>query len=192
MFSVCEKIDAFERHVLKRQLRIAEILATHFAQDADGDELSESGFVVLSIGLAYFEMIEQFASGISSRGASKSFFERGFARVYSTPTVAATDVSRIYETVRCGMYHTAMPQDRCGLSRHLSSAVANENGVIVINPERLIIDLIKHFGSFCTKLRDGTDCQLQSNFEHMFDSLAASARTTSSASTRTTPSPWDM
>ncbi len=137
-------------------------------------------------------MIEQFATGQSSNGASKSFFERGFARVYPASAVAATDVSRIYQKVRCGMYHTAMPKDRCGLSRHLSSAVANENGVIVINPDRLIADLTKHFATFCSDLRDGLHCQLQVNFERMFDSLAGSAPTSSHATTPRTPAPWDL
>jgi hypothetical protein len=44
MATICEKIDAFERHILDRQLRIAQILAVHFTRDSPGDELSESAW----------------------------------------------------------------------------------------------------------------------------------------------------
>jgi hypothetical protein len=192
MATICEKIDAFERHVFTRQLRIAQLLAEHFTLDIGGDELSESGFAILSIGLSYFEMIEQFATGQSSDHAVRVFFEGGFARVYPVSTVAPADVSRIYYMVRCGMYHTAMPKDRCGLSRHLPAAVANENGVIVINPDRLIADLIKHFASFCSDLRDGAHYELCANFERMFDSLAANAPTILYGTTEATRAPWAM
>ena len=108
--TICQKIDAFERHVFTRQLRIAQILAEHFVSDKEGDELSQIAFVIMSIALAYFEMIEQFASGKSSDGSSPEFFKRGFQRVYSTTPVSNDDVRRIYKYFRCGMYHIAMPR----------------------------------------------------------------------------------
>jgi hypothetical protein len=192
MITVCEKIDAFERHVLERQLRIGQILAAHFLKDTPGDKLSESAFVILAVGLAYFEMIEQFITGESSEHHSAEFFGRGFERVYGNAVVAASDIARVYRFMRCGMYHAAMPKDRCGLSRHLPRAFDNENGVIVINPAILIGDLINHFSKVCAELRDGRHCELQRNFESMFDTIGSSAPTRSQAKTPSTQAPWDV
>ena len=45
-----------------------------------------------------------------------------------------------------------MPKDRCGLSRNLSSAVAIENGVIVIDPDSLIADPIDPITTILARL----------------------------------------
>ena len=190
--NVCEKIDAFENHVLNRQLRIAQILGKHFVADADSDPLSESAFVIISIVFSYFEMIEQFAVGQSSHGQSGQFFERGFRRVFPTSTVDPSDAARLYSMIRCGMYHLSMPTDRCGLTRELKAPIANENGALLINPKLLTDELITHFAQFCSDLRDGLHCELQQNFETMFDGLGTSAATTGHATTNTTPAPWDQ
>ena len=190
--NVCDKINAFERHVLDRQLRIAQILAKHFTCNANGDPLSQSAFAIISIGFSYFEMIEQFATGLSSHKQSGPFFKRGFARVFPHSVVDSNDAARLYSMMRCDMYHSAMPTDRCGLTRELPSAIANENGVIVINPALLIDELISHFGRFCSDLRDGCHCDLQRNFETMWDSISTNAKTTSYANTKTTPAPWEQ
>ena len=79
--NVCDKISAFEKHVMDRQLRIAQILGQHFTANADGDPLSQSAFAIISIGFSYFEMIEQFATAQPSRGHSAEFFKRGFVRL---------------------------------------------------------------------------------------------------------------
>lgn len=190
--NVCDKINAFEQHVFDRQLRVAQILGQHFTRDAIGDPLSQSAFAIVSIGFSYFEMIEQFAAGQSSHGQSSHFFKRGFARVFPHSVVASNDAARLYSIMRCGMYHSAMPTDRCGLTRELPTAIANENGVIVINPALLIDELISHFDRFCSDLRDGCHCDLQRNFEKMWDSLFENAQATSYSTTKTTPVPWEQ
>jgi len=190
--NVCDKIDAFEKHVLDRQLRIAQILGQHFVNNEVGDPLSQSAFAIVNIGFSYFEMIEQFAAGESSHGKSREFFKRGFARVFPQSVVDANDAARLYSMIRCGMYHTAMPTDRCGLTRELSTAIAVENGVIVMNPTLLIAKLISHFRQFCSDLRDGNHCDLQRNFETMFDSLSANANTSTTATTTVTAAPWEQ
>lgn len=189
--NVCDKINAFEQHVLNRQLFIAKILGQHFTQNTDGDPLSQSAFAIISIAFSYFEMIEQFATGQSSHGQSGQFFMRGFALVFPDSVVVSEDAARLYSKMRCGMYHTAMPTDRCGLTRELPTAIANENGVIVINPSLLIDELIRHFERFCSNLRDGYHCDIQKNFETMWDSLSANAQTTTYTTTNTTSAPWE-
>lgn len=188
----CEKIDAFEKHVLDRQLYIAQVLGKHFTSDEADDPLAQSAFAVISIAFSYFEMIEQFAVGQASQGQSATFFKRGFARVFSHSLVDSEDVGRLYSMVRCGMYHTAMPTDRCGLTRELPTAIANENGVIVINPALLVDELIAHFRQFCSDLRDGRHCDLRRNFEEMFDSLSEKANTAAYPTTQTSCPPWEQ
>ena len=190
--NTCQKIDAFENHVLNRQLRIAGILGDHFVANTADNPLSESAFSIISIVFSYFEMIEQFSVGRSSHRQSSEFFKRGFRRVFPTTTVNLADAARLYSLMRCGMYHSAMPTDRCGLTRELAVPIANENGVILINPKLLTDKLIEHFQQFCSDLRGGLDCCLQQNFETMFDSLRINSTTTSSATTNTTPAPWDQ
>ncbi len=73
--NICDKIHAFEQHMLVRQLRIAQILGKHFTRNEDGDPLAQSAFAIISIGLSYFEMIEQFATGKSSKIKSEAFFQ---------------------------------------------------------------------------------------------------------------------
>ncbi|MDB5390264.1 MAG: hypothetical protein JWM11_5910 [Planctomycetaceae bacterium] len=187
--NICEKIDAFEAHVLTRQLRIGQVLGDRFMSNQIGDPLSESAFAIISICFSYFEMIEQFSVGQSSHGRSGEFFKRGFARVFPNSAVNLDDVAHLYSMLRCGMYHTAMPTDNCGLTRELSTAIAKENGIIVINPARLIDSLINHFQDFCSDLRSGRDCDLRRSFEAMFDSLSSGV-TVTSTKTETTRAPW--
>ena len=189
---VCQKMDVFKRHVLDRQLNVARILSQHFLENRDGDPLAQSAFAIVTLGFSYFEMIEQFATGESSDGRTGVFFKNGFTRVFPDSVVAADDAKRIYKMLRNGMYHTAMPTDRCGLSRHLKTPIANENGVIVINPALLIDTLIQHFQTYCCQLRDGSHCYLQQNFERMFDSLSHNARTVTEPTTTVTAAPWDQ
>lgn len=192
MDSVCEKIDAFEKHVFDRQLRIAQILGDHFTKNAEGDPLAQSAFAVMSLCLNYFEMIEQFAMGQSSNSNSPEFFKRGFQRVFPNSEFTANEISRIYGLLRCGLYHTAMPKGRCGLTRELHEPIKVSNGDLLINPSLLVDSIIAHFEQFCCALRDGQHCELQSNFETMWDSIAQrglATGTVTSPSIPTTPEP---
>jgi hypothetical protein len=78
-----------EMYVLKRQICIAEHLASEFLNDCSSSILKESGYAILSIMFSYFEMIEQFMSGQSSKSQSKAFFIKGLRRVY--PSCSLSD-----------------------------------------------------------------------------------------------------
>ena len=186
---VVEKIDAFEKHVFDRQLNIAKILSDHFDANADDDPLAESAFAIVNLTFTYFEMLEQFVTGQSSQNQSPGFFANGFAYVFPAAEVDPNDVARLYSTIRCGMYHSAMPKDCCGLSRELQSPIANESGVLIINPKLLTQRIIEHFQQYCRDLRDGEHCDLQTNFEQMFDSFSQGAITVADATTSVTAEP---
>lgn len=189
---VCQKIEVFENYVLKRQLRIAQILGKHFVADQPGDPLAESAFAILSIGFSFFEMIEQFSRGESSHGQSSAFFKGGFNRVFPHSAVAPNDVTQLYGMVRCGMYHTAMPTKRCSLSRRVSTPFANLNGEIAINPALMIESLVVYFHEYCADLRDGLHCDLQRRFETMFDSFSESVGTAPQSTSGGTRAPWEQ
>ena len=189
-----EKIDAFELHVRDRQLLIAKHLSQHFVDDIPGDPLSQSAFAILSIVTNYFEMIEQFRIGQSSKGRSAEFFRNGVERVFPQSQVSAADADRLYSFMRCGMYHSAMPTDRCGLSRELSKPIVNDNGVILVNPALLVDALISHFKEYCEKLRDPCCTTERANMLLLFGLLATKAQTSmytaTQTQTTTTAPPW--
>ncbi len=189
-----EKIDAFKNHLLDRQLMIAKQLAEHFVADTPGDPLSQSGFAILSIITNYFEMIEQFHVGASSRNNSKTFFCAGIARVFSLAEVSTDAADRLYSFMRCGMYHSAMPTDRCGLSRELQVPIYNDGGIILINPALLIDRLIAHFSNYCNQIRGSSDPILRQNMLNLFSLLTTQARTSiqiaNQTTTNITPAPW--
>ncbi|MDB5389525.1 MAG: hypothetical protein JWM11_5171 [Planctomycetaceae bacterium] len=186
---ICEKIDAFENHIFIRQLRIAQVLGERFCENNPIDPLAESAFAIVSICFSYFEMIEQFCRGQSSDGQSWDFFKRGFERVFPSFVIASADVKQLYKTMRCGMYHTAMPTDRYRLSRELSASFKKVNGLIEINPVRLTDEIIYHFNRYCHDLRSGNDSALQQSFEMMFDSLTAGAKSVTDVESGGTPAP---
>ena len=189
-----EKIDALEKHVHDRQLVIAKHLADHFVANEADDPLSQSAFAILSIVTNYFEMIEQFHVGASSKGKSEAFFRDGIARVFTAAEISAADADRLYSFMRCGMYHSSMPTDRCGLSRDLPVPVRNDSGVIIINPALLVDRLISHFNSYCAELRGSTNPVVRQNMLKLFGLLATSAKTSTATAcqtqTPTTPPPW--
>ncbi|MEX0728924.1 MAG: hypothetical protein WD065_21800 [Planctomycetaceae bacterium] len=172
MQTISNKIDEFEKHVYGRQLRIAQVLSSHFQVDSPGDPLSESAFAILNLCLSYFEMFEQFSTSRPSNGQSELFFERGFEKVFPNHKFPTGEITRIYRTLRCGMYHIAMPKGRCRLTREIPDPFLIDNGVLLINPARFVDSVIDHFVQYCAVLRAGCDYQLQSNFEEMWDKIA--------------------
>jgi len=190
--SLAKKIDAFEEHVLVRHLMIADILGDHFSQGKEDDPLSESGFAIMSITLSYFEMIEQFDSGVASKpGNSKDFFKKGFTKVFPETKDEAV-WEDCYNALRNGMYHTAMPKDRCGLTRNIHEAFKRDGRIISINPTIFAKQLISHFRSFCEELRGDFSSEKCKNFELVWDSLIANATNDARPKVNTTPAPWDQ
>ena len=70
------KIEVFRDRVQGWQIDIAEAI----------ERIPHSGYAVISVLFSYFEMIEQYARGESSKNDSKDFFVAGFRRVFSNTT----------------------------------------------------------------------------------------------------------
>ena len=164
--TVEEMIAKVEMYVFQRQLGIAEILAAEFADDHSQTPLKQSGYAILSIAMAYFEMIEQFSSGEDSKGKGWEFFLRGFMRVYpGTPFSDDQIKEQIYRWVRCGMYHGGTTRNSAHLSRWQSEGFDINNGEICINPARVVQELKMHFRCFVQLVRDPCNCHERPNFE---------------------------
>ena len=125
--TIDEMVRSFQFYVRDRQIGLAENLSRHFEDRNDGTPFKQSGYVILSVASAYFEMIQQFMDGKESveeddtgrmRSHSWDFFKRGFKEVYPDPQWTDASIKKIYKVVRCGMYHGGMPKGGCHLSRY--------------------------------------------------------------------------
>lgn len=202
--SVDEMIDGLEMYVLNRQIGIAEFLAKEFADDNSLSPLKQSGYAILSICMAYFEMIEQFHRGqVSKSNESPEYFAAGFRRVYSTTTFAETDILRIYGWVRCKMYHSGMthggvakgvlqPMD-VQITRHQKDItfLCDKNSIF-INPAKLVEDVRLHFTDYARTLRDPSCLEERRKFEMYCELIGFNTPIPSSTSQSclTTQRPW--
>jgi hypothetical protein len=64
--AIDELISRLEFYVRVRQLGIADEMAKEFRNGASTSAFKESGYAILSVVMAYFEMFEQFDRGQSS------------------------------------------------------------------------------------------------------------------------------
>ena len=109
-------VEAFKKHVLTRQLKLAQVLGEHFQANTENDPLSESAFAIMHLCMQYFEMIEKISSGDFISRTSKKFFRGGFLRVF--PSLPSDDVDHLYEGLRCGMFHSGIPELQLDLDRN--------------------------------------------------------------------------
>jgi hypothetical protein len=169
-----EMIQNFKFYVLERQIGLAEILGCHFENRDDPTPFKQSGYVILSIATAYFEMIQQFVDGKASseedasgkvRSYSWDFFKRGFRDVYPDPKWTDDAIKKIYKVVRCGMYHGGMPKIGCHLSRYFQPGFHLCRNQIHVNPAAVVREIRHHFEQYIASLR--TDQTRQANFVTM-------------------------
>lgn len=189
MTDICWKIETFHLHYGKRMLAIASRLADSFLRDCEDDDLSESGFVVLSVGLMYLEPIAMFLKGEDSYRKSEEFFKFGFRRIFAAHEANDEELELLWKSSRNGMFHSGMQKYQCHLSRKISTAFKTEGNVLIINPAIFINRLVTHLNSYCENLREMTDTILCHNFESVFDNFSNLAASSTSTLTTTTPEP---
>lgn len=137
----------------------------------------------LGLLLTYFEGISIYLKGKDSKSNSKRFFKEGFLNVFKASGIGDELLERVadiaYTDARCGFFH-----DGFGFrSRILVSPDANQdliitlpkkNGVvdregeiqsIIINPNRLLYAIERHFNQYIDQLRDKANLQLREKFE---------------------------
>jgi hypothetical protein len=170
-FTLAEMIDKFEMYVMQRQIGIAEHLANEFLNDSSTSPLKESGYAILCIILPYFEMMEQFDTGYSSKNRSKQCFTNGFRDVYRCTQLSDPEIGLIYDWVRCGMFHFGMTKSKTELSRHFPAGFQLNNGTIQINPGRVVAEVKAHFQQYMSWLRSPIPTGIPENFQHKCEEL---------------------
>jgi hypothetical protein len=172
--TVDDLVRRFRFYVEDRQIGLAENLGRHFEDRDDQTPFKQSGYVILSVASAYFEMIQQFIEGKESveedangrlRSRSWDFFKRGFKDVY--PSLQWTDesIKKIYKVVRCGMYHGGMPKIGCHLSRYFQPGIHICRDEIHVNPAAVVREIRQHFEGYINSIN--CDQTRQDNFVAM-------------------------
>jgi len=174
VLNVDQKIELFKSRVLEWQLGIADQIAN--GDPATGrPAIPHSGFAVLSIVVNYFEIIGKFRLGYDSTGMSERHFDVGARDVLEKVTDVRIEwfdriIERLYEPIRCGLYHAGMTGWGVSLSGDpLKPFNVNRDGTLIVNPHKLVKVLIQHFGLYVNELTDATNISLRTNFERRFD-----------------------
>lgn len=188
--TVDDMIDRLEMYVLKRQIGIAKPLADEFLNESSTSPFKESGYAILSIMVSYFEMIEQFITGQSSRRQESSFFVSGFRKVYPHASfMNDNQIRQIYAWVRCGMYHEGMTKEKTMLSRYYLEGVALHGQEIHINPGKMVEEIRSHFCNYIYGLRNLTSPQ-RANFEQWCHQIGFDVPDTPYVQGDPTKAPW--
>jgi hypothetical protein len=113
--------------------------------------------------------------GEDSRGKSPEFFREGFKDVFNPEGPSARTIDEaiytLYEEVRCGLFHTGMPRGKVILSGGYENPVeieldqTRQDGIIRINPHKLLDKIEAHLSNYVTRLRDPKEKQLRDGFE---------------------------
>lgn len=158
---------SFEAKVAVYESRVREwFLDVAQAMVANGK--AREDYVALSIGLAYIEGVEQYRRGkITPRGKSGDWFKRSTKQIFSN--VSEEALKRLWEEVRCGLFHSGFTDGCTYLSHSYAQAIAINQGNLQINPARFIETVISDFSSYVSKLRDSNNLILRQNFITLWD-----------------------
>ena len=157
--SLDEKILTFEDRELGWRFKIAE--AT--------EKIPHAGYAVISILFAYFEMVAQYSTGVSSDTGSKAAFRAGVRLVYPACGFTDDQLNTIYSRVRCGKFHNGYTKFGTLISGDFPEALTNDNYTVLVNPHKLCSDLLTHFTTYIQTLKDDTKAVERANFEKIFD-----------------------
>lgn len=174
-----DKVELFRERIWGWQLYPAHLIAQGGTAH-DGrtrvQPIPHAGFSVLQICSSYFETIGKYASGYAKTGESRKHFTTGLERVFPLlrempPAVRDAVAKLFYEDVRCGLYHVAFGCRHVILSAQYRRSVAlhEGNGVLLLNPHVLPVDLMSHLDGFCAEVLQHEHEQLGRNFERRFD-----------------------
>jgi hypothetical protein len=124
------------------------------------EKIAWSGYARLAVLMSYFEMIGQYREG--KIGPSGEFFEKGFLDVYPGTSLSHGKEGEIrkklYDRVRCGLYHTGGAKLGVLIHADFSPAVSydSNDNTVRLNPDTLLDDIVAHFQKFVADLVAGT------------------------------------
>ena len=137
-------------------------------------------FAVLAILTSYFEMIGKHLEGFEGRGASERHFLIGFADVFDGLALDARDRigARIYEAVRCGLYHDSITGAGIAIAGRDDPRVFAElpdlDGKVelMIKPGGVLDTVRLHFASYVGELLSEPEGEKRQRFLRRFRNVA--------------------
>ncbi len=159
-----DKIEVFLDRIMGWQLRPA-----HDILEA---KIQNSEIAILSIIVSYFEMIAKYEDGFIGSGRSAFYFRKGLLSVF--PTIepeSVTLLSSLFQNLRCGLYHSALPSARVILGSNPTGSIGfNEaHDLLMVNVELLLNDMALHFEAISAKMRNLENKELRGNVIKRFD-----------------------
>ena len=181
--SIEDKVQIFYQRALGWQLHIADLLANGgepLGESLPVPPVPHSGFAVLHICLSYFETIGHYEGRnpkTKRKKRSSKDFKEGVRSVFPElidrhGEAAEPLLARLYDGVRCGLYHNSMTKRGVGLGPSSSDIPITydvSTNVLTLNPEKLPKALKKHLEQFRGRLLDPRNVELRKNFECRFD-----------------------
>jgi len=124
-----------------------------------------NGLVILMICFSYFEGVEQYKQGKSSKDKSGEFFRASIHKIYSGKYSDA-QINHLHKETRCGLFHDGMTRGKVVFAYHFNEAICfDTNNVIKINPEKLLEDIKNDFDNFINELKNPNSIDARNNFE---------------------------
>jgi hypothetical protein len=176
--SFSDLVDVFEDLWSKLIFEQAELLLSN----PNGD------MAAMTILMPYFESIECFTTGLSSKQQSGKFFVNGFCRVFTHKQSDVTNVAKeLYRYIRCGLAHEGFIKNQVNYSRGNPNAFVCtyklkadktldiDAGLtsVIVNPKRMYECIILHFNKYLKDLKIESNVDLRINFNTMALSLWA-------------------
>jgi hypothetical protein len=140
-------------------------------------------YAALAILMSYFEMIGKHLQGFEGEGASRKHFVIGFGDVFADrpPQETARIAERIYEAVRCGLYHDSITSHGIAIAGRDDAHVIKEqpdadgNVEITINPGGLLDWVRLHFAGYVGELLSEAGTEKRELFHRRFRNVHGSA-----------------
>jgi len=139
-------------------------------------KIPHGGFGALYIVLSYFEMMGRYKEGNVGDKDAGEWFKKGFED-YATSTgfISAPEYqtvkSALYKGARCGLYHMGMTSKKVyiegGRAKGFNYDATRQR--LIIDPGRLIDEILAHFRAFLEDLKNPGNVKLRRHFEHKFD-----------------------
>jgi len=176
------KHDKFDNPSFDDLVDVFEDLWSHYIFEPVRSLLAmpHGDIAAMAVLSSYFEAIESYRCGQSSKSRSRKFFVKGFGIVFRADHPAIDDAAKaIYEHIRCGLAHQGMLTYKVQYTRACPRAflltypkladgsLQFEAGVasIVVNPQRMYDGVTKHFEGYVSALREGSNPSLCQAFK---------------------------
>jgi len=172
----CERINGWKIDIADHLIngKIIQIENGFFQMPGE----PQADYATLDIILSYFEMIAKYSDGYVGE-ESAEYFKKGIRMVFPNASQIEEKelksllddlLSILYGGARCGAYHAGFPDSNILLAHgETEPIVFHANRRVTINPQKLVLEIRKHFNDYIKQLKDTKNTTLRKNFERRFD-----------------------